>query len=779
VSRPVPDGAIRSWLDETMNKKVAPLDPSGVQEIALREALEERYLAYALSTIMHRALPDARDGLKPVHRRILYGMRLLRLDPGAAFKKSAKIVGDVMGNFHPHGDQAIYDALVRLAQDFSSRYPLVDGQGNFGNIDGDNAAAYRYTEARLTDVAALLLEGIDEDAVDFRPNYDGLSQEPVVLPAAFPNLLANGAQGIAVGMATSIPPHNVAELCDAALYLIEQPNARTKTLLKYVPGPDFPTGGVIVEPPEAIAEAYASGRGSFRLRARWKTEETGRGTYQIVVTEIPWQVQKMRLVERIAELMAEKKLPLLADMRDESAEDVRIVLEPRSRSVDPALLMESLFKLTELETRVPLNMNVLVRGRIPKVVGLAEALTEWLAHRREVLLRRSRHRLAQIEHRLEVLGGYLVAYLNLDKVIKIIRKEDEPKPVLMKTFKLSDVQADAILNMRLRNLRRLEEMEIRQEDKDLRIEKKSLEDLLRSEKQQWRKIAEQVREVREKYGPKTPLGKRRTGFAQAPAHDEAAIEQALVEREPITVVVSEKGWIRALRGQVADLSGLAFKADDGLKLAFFAETTSKLLLFATNGRFYTIDASKLPGGRGHGEPVRLFIELEQEADIVSVFRYQGGRKLLVASKLGNGFIVPEDECLANTRKGKQVLNVRPPDEARAVTPLEGEFIASIGENRKMVIFARDQVPEMNRGRGVRLQRYKDGGLSDIKTFEVEKGLTWTDSAGRVFTLSLKELSDWRGSRADAGRLAPKGFPKSNKFDAGATRVGNGKEAQED
>ena len=753
-----------------MNKKVIPPEPSGVQEIALREALEERYLAYALSTIMHRALPDARDGLKPVHRRILYGMRLLRLDPGAAFKKSAKIVGDVMGNFHPHGDQAIYDALVRLAQDFSSRYPLVDGQGNFGNIDGDNAAAYRYTEARLTEVARLLLDGIDEDAVEFRPNYDGVSQEPVVLPAAFPNLLANGSQGIAVGMATSIPPHNAAELCDAALHLIEQPNARTKTLLKYVPGPDFPTGGLVVDPPASIAEAYATGRGAFRVRAKWKTEETGRGTYLIVVTEIPYQVQKMRLVERIAELINEKKLPLLADMRDESAEDVRLVFEPRSRSVDPALLMESLFKLTELESRVPLNMNVLVRGRIPKVIGLAEALSEWLTHRRDVLLRRSRYRLSQIEHRLEVLGGYLIAYLNLDKVIKIIRKEDEPKPVLMKSFKLSDVQADAILNMRLRNLRRLEEMAIRQEDKDLRTEKKSLEEMIRSEKQQWKKIAEEIRQVRDTFGPKTPLGKRRTHFAEAPEHDEAAIEEALVEREPVTIVVSEKGWIRALRGQVADLSSLAFKADDGPNLAFFAETTSKLLVFATNGRFYTIDAAKLPGGRGHGEPVRLFADLEQETDIVSVFRYQSGRKLIVASSQGRGFVVPEDECLGNTRKGKQVLNVKPPDAARAVAPVEGELVAAIGENRKMLVFPIEQVPDMARGRGVRLQRHKDGGLSDIKTFEVEKGLTWTDSAGRVFNLTLRELSDWRGNRADAGRLAPKGFPKTNKFGNSGTRT---------
>jgi topoisomerase IV subunit A len=759
-----------------MNKKLIPPEPGDVQEVALREALEERYLAYALSTIMHRALPDARDGLKPVHRRILYGMRLLRLDPGAALKKSAKIVGDVMGNFHPHGDQAIYDALVRLAQDFSSRYPLVDGQGNFGNIDGDNPAAMRYTEARLTAAAQLLLDGIDEDAVDFRPSYDGVAQEPVVLPAALPNLLANGSQGIAVGMATAIPPHNVAELCDAALHLIEQPKARSKTLLKFAPGPDFPTGGLIVDPPEVIAEAYATGRGSFRLRARWKTEDTGRGTYQIVVTEIPWQVQKMRLVERIAELINEKKLPLVADMRDESAQDVRLIFEPRSRSVDPALMMESLFKLTELESRVPLNMNVLIRGRIPKVVGLVEALSEWLAHRREVLLRRSRYRLGQIEHRLEVLGGYLVAYLNIDKVIKIIRNEDEPKPVLMKTFKLSDIQAEAILNMRLRNLRRLEEIEIRTEDKELRAEKKSIEDLLRSEKAQWKMIAGQIRELRDKYGPKTPLGKRRTGFAEAPAHDEAAIEEALVEREPITVVVSDKGWIRALRGQVADLAGLAFKADDGLKLAFFAETTSKLLAFATNGRCYTIEAAKLPGGRGHGEPIRLFIELEQEADLVSVFRHQGGRRFIVASVQGRGFIVAEDECLANTRKGKQVLNVKPPDEARAIAPVEGELAAAIGENRKMLVFPLEQVPEMARGRGVRLQRHKDGGLSDLKTFEVEKGLTWTDSAGRVFTLSLKELADWRGNRADAGRLAPKGFPKNNKFDNRA--AANGKAAEQ-
>jgi topoisomerase-4 subunit A len=746
-----------------MGKQLIPPRDDDVEEIALREALEERYLQYALSTITGRALPDARDGLKPVHRRLLYAMQLLRLDPGAAFKKCARVVGDVIGKFHPHGDQAVYDALVRLAQDFAQRYPLVDGQGNFGNVDGDNPAAMRYTEARLTEVAHLLIDGIDEDAIDFRPTYDGSENEPVVLPGAFPNLLANGSQGIAVGMATAIPPHNVAELCDAALHLIGTPNARSRTLLKHVTGPDFPTGGVIVDPPESIAEAYTTGRGSFRVRARWHKEDTGRGTYLIVITEIPWLVQKGRLVERLAELINEKKLPLVADARDESAEDIRLVIEPRARTVDAELLMESLFKLTELESRISLNMNVLVKGRIPKVVGLAEALTEWLAHRREVLLRRSNFRLNRIEHRLEVLGGYLVAYLNLDRVIKIIRSEDEPKPVLMKAFKLSDVQADAILNMRLRNLRKLEEMEIRQEEKALRAERKKLKELIGSETEQWKKIADEVKEVRAKFGPKTPLGKRRTTFAQAPVHDEAAIEEALVEREPITVVVSEKGWIRTLRGTVSDLSGVAFKADDGPKFAFPAETTSKCLVFATNGRFYTLDAAKLPGGRGHGEPIRLFADLEQEAAVVAVFRHQGGRKFLVASTDGRGFVVPEDECLANTRKGKQVLNVTLPDEARAIAVVEGELVAAIGENRKMLVFPLEQVPEMTRGRGVRLQRYKDGGLSDVKAFKVEEGLSWTDTAGRAFTLTLKELADWRGNRADAGRLAPKGFPRSNTF----------------
>ena len=748
-----------------MGKSLIPPEPAEIHEVALREALEERYLAYALSTIMHRALPDARDGLNPVHRRILYGMRLLRLDPGTAFKKSAKIVGDVMGSFHPHGDQAIYDAMVRLAQDFSSRYPLVDGQGNFGNIDGDNPAAYRYTEARMTEVARLLLDGIDEDGVEFRLNYDGQSKEPVVLPGGFPNLLANGAQGIAVGMATSIPPHNAAELCDAALHLIEKPDAKSKALLKWVKGPDFPTGGIVVDSKEAIVEAYTTGRGSFRTRSRWTQEEGARGTWVVVVTEIPWLVQKSRIVEKIAELINEKKLPLVADVRDESAEDVRLVIEPKSRTVDPALMMESLFRLTELESKISLNLNVLIKGRIPKVVGLAECLREWLDHLRDVLIRRSNFRKTQIEHRLEVLGGHLVAYLNLDKVIKIIRTEDEPKPVLIKTFKLTEIQADAILNMRLRNLRRLEEMEIRTEDKDLRKELKGVEGLLASETEQWAKVGDQVRKVRDIFGPKTPLGKRRTTFDDAPEHDLAAIEEALVEREPCTVVISEKGWVRTLKGHVEDLSGLAFKTDDKLEHSFFAETTSKLLLFATNGKFYSLDVAKLPGGRGHGEPIRMFIDLEQDAAIISLFVNKGERKFLIASSEGQGFVVKEEDCVGNTRKGKQVLNVEMPNEARAITTVLGDTVAVIGTNHKMVLFGLDQVPEMARGRGVRLQKYTSSELSDVAVFDAKTGLTWKDSAGREHSMSMKELADWRGNRADAGRLAH-GLPKSNKFNRG-------------
>ncbi|MEW5962053.1 MAG: DNA topoisomerase IV subunit A [Pseudomonadota bacterium] len=739
-----------------------------IEPVSLKEALEERYLAYALSTIMGRALPDVRDGLKPVHRRILYAMRELKLDPNAGYKKCAKIVGEVMGNFHPHGDQAIYDALVRLAQDFAVRYPLVDGQGNFGNIDGDNAAAMRYTESRMTDVAQGLLEGIDEDTVDFRATYDGTNKEPVVLPAAFPNLLANGSVGIAVGMATSIPPHNVDELCAALLHLIKHPNATIEKLVEMVPGPDFPTGGIVVEPKEQILEAYRTGRGGFRLRARWDKEETGRGTYQIVVTEIPYQVQKAKLVEKLAELMGEKKLPLLADVRDESAEEVRLVLEPKSRSVDPLLLMESLFRLTELETRVPLNMNVISGGQIPNVLSLREALQQWLEHRVEVLVRRSEFRLKKIEHRLEVLDGYLVAYLNIDEVIRIVRFEDEPKAKLMSVFNLTEVQAEAILNLRLKSLSRLEEMEIKAEHDKLSKERRELKALLKSDDLQWQRIAEEVKETRERYSKKTPLGRRRSELADAPEID-IDLDAAMTEKEPVTVILSEKGWIRAMKGHIEDTSKLDFKQGDGLKWAIPAYTTDKLLLLASNGKFFTLEAKDLPGGRGHGEPVRLMVDLEADADVVEAFVHEPGRKLLVASTAGNGFLVAEDEVVAATRKGKQILNVAAPEEARVCVPADGDMVATIGENRKMLVFPLADVSELARGKGVILQRFKDGGLSDVRVFAKANGLTWIDSAGRTFTLDAKELREWIGERAQAGRVAPKGFPRSNRFGPAFTR----------
>jgi topoisomerase IV subunit A len=747
-----------------MGKRIPPPDSQGpIEPVNLREALEERYLAYALSTIMHRALPDVRDGLKPVHRRLLYAMQQLRLSPQGEFRKCAKIVGDTMGNFHPHGNQAIYDALARLAQDFSVRYPLVDGQGNFGNIDGDNPAAERYTEARMTEVAARLLDGIDEDTVDFRANYDGREQEPSVLPANFPNLLANGSSGIAVGMATSIPPHNVGELCDAALHLIKFPNATADKLVDFVPGPDLPTGGVIVEPREEIVKAYKIGRGSFRLRAKWEQEDTGRGTYQIVVTEIPYQIPKARLVARIAELMLQKKLPLLADIRDESTEEVRIVLEPKSRSIDPVLLMESLFKLTELETRVPLNMNVLSRGQVPNVLGLRQVLREWLDHRQAVLVRRSKFRLAKIDHRLEVLDGYLIVYLNIDKVIKIIREKDEPKPALIKAFKLTDVQAEAILNMRLRALRKLEEMEIRREHESLTTERKELKSLLASKDKQWKMIAGEIKALKDQFGQKTEIGRRRTSFAEAPEGVEVDLAEAMIEKESVTVVLSEKGWIRAIRGHQTEPESLAFKEGDKLKSFVKAQTTDTLLLFATNGRFYSLGADKLPGGRGHGEPFRLMIDIEEAADAVELFVHQPGRKLLVAGSGGHGFIVNEDEVLAMTRKGKQVLNVPEGEGAVVVAPVSGDSVAVIGENRKLLLFPLSELPEMPRGKGVRLQRYKDGALSDAKVFDKKEGLTYLDAAQRSFTLSATELRDWWGQRAQAGRLPPKGFPKSGKF----------------
>lgn len=746
-----------------MGKPVEPPPEEESERVDLKSALEERYLAYALSTIMHRALPDARDGLKPVHRRILHAMRLLRLDPGQVHKKCARIVGDVIGKFHPHGDQSVYDALVRLAQDFAQRYPLVDGQGNFGNIDGDNAAAYRYTEARMTEVARLLLDGIEEDAVDFRETYNGEDEEPMVLPAAFPNLLANGSQGIAVGMATSIPPHNAAELCDAALYLIQHPQTTSEQLMTFVPGPDFPTGGIIVETRASMVETYRTGRGAFRTRARWQVEDQGRGTWVAVVTEIPYMVQKGRLIEKIAELINERKLPLVADLRDESAEDIRIVVEPRARNVDANLMMESLFRLSELEARIPMNMNVLTGGLVPRVLGLAEALRAWLDHRREVLLRRSRFRLGQIEKRLEILRGLLIVYLDLDRVIKIIREEDEPKLELMRYFELSEVQANAILDTRLRALRKLEEMQLKTELDELTNEKGQIEGLLASEATQWKTISWDIREVKKLFGPETAIGRRRTTFADMPETTEIDLTQAMVEREPVTVVISKKGWIRALKGHVQDLSTLAFKGDDGLRTAFFTETTAKLLIVATNGKIFTLEASKLPGGRGFGDPVRLMIELEESAEIVAAFPYRAGLKLLMASTEGRGFVVPSDDVVANTRKGKQVLNVDMPIEAMLAVPAEGDHVAIIGQNRKLLCFPLAEVAEMSRGKGVRLQRYKDGGLSDAKVFKLADGLTWLDSSGRTWTVAQTELTEWLGHRAEAGRLPPKGFPKNNRF----------------
>jgi len=746
-----------------MGKPVNPPSGGEIENINLKDALEERYLAYALSTIMHRALPDARDGLKPVHRRILHAMRLLRLDPKSAPKKCARIVGDVMGQYHPHGDQSIYDALVRMAQDFAQRYPLADGQGNFGNIDGDGAAAMRYTEAKLTEVARLLLEGIDEDSVDFRETYDQANEEPVVLPAAFPNLLANGSQGIAVGMATSIPPHNAAELCDAALHLISKPNASTEQLMQFVQGPDFPTGGIIVDTPASMAETYSTGRGSFRVRARWRKEDLGRGNWQVVVTEIPYGVPKSRLIEKIAELLQEKKLPLLADVRDESAEDIRVVLEPRAKTVDPIILMESLFKLTELESRIPMNVNVLAGGKVPKVLSLAECLREWLDHRREVLIRRSTFRLAAIDKRLEILGGLLIVYLDLDRVIKIIREEDEPKAELMRVFKLTEVQANAILDTRLRSLRKLEEMELKREQKNLRDEKAKIEELLGSEKVQWKTVAAEIKEVRKTFGPDTALGKRRTTFDQAPDTSDIDFAEAMIEREPITVIVSEKGWVRAMKGHQEDLSSLQFRGDDKLKTAFFAETTSKIIVVANNGRFFTLDASKLPGGRGFGDPIRLMVDLEEGADFIAAFPYKAGSKLLVVGSDGRGFIVPADDVTANTRKGKQILNLDAPATMVVCTDAQGDHVAIIGENRKLLIFPVKQVPEMTRGKGVRLQRYKDGGVSDAKVFTLKEGLTWKDTSGRTWTVAKEDLRDWMGDRTEAGRLPPKGFPKSNKF----------------
>jgi topoisomerase IV subunit A len=741
-----------------MAKKPSNTVAIEIKNRELGEIVAEKYLSYALSTIISRSLPDVRDGLKPVHRRVLYAMAQLQLRPEAQPRKSAKVVGDVMGNLHPHGEAAIYDTLVRLAQDFSVRYPLIDGHGNFGNIDGDNAAAMRYTEARLTPVAELLLEGLEEDAVDFKPTYDGRMIEPAVLPANFPNLLANGSSGIAVGMATNIPPHNVAELCEALEHIIENPSCETKDLLKYVRGPDFPTGGILAENKSAIREAYETGRGSFRIRAVWKTEKLKNDKWQIVVTEIPYQIQKSRLIEKIAELITTKKLPFLDDITDESAEDVRVVLTPRNYGMDPELLMAQLFKLTDLESRFSLNMNVLDGGATPRVMSLKDVLQCFLDHRQEVLVRRSKHRLENIEHRLEVLKGLLIAYLNIDEVIHIIRTQDDPKAVMMKKFKLSDVQAEAILNMRLRSLRKLEEVEIKREHKELLEEKDELEKLIGSKARQMTAVRKQVKHLGELFAQTTPLGKRRTHIGSAPEEIEVAIHE-LIEKEPITVICSEKGWIRAMKGHLEQdkIDAISYKEGDSHKFALHVETTDKLIVFGTNGKFYTLGCDKLPPGRGFGEPVRLMIDLQNEADIVALFKHDPERKLLVAGDDARGFIVPEKEILSQTRNGKQCLLVKEGVEAKVCTPVVGDSVACISDNRKLLIFPLEQVPEMTRGVGVILQK---GGLSDAKTFTYKEGLTWM-SAGSERT--EKGLKAWKGERAQAGMLPPNGFPKSKKF----------------
>jgi len=763
---------------------------------SLRRAIGDRYLTYALSTIMHRALPDARDGLKPVHRRILYAMSRLRLSPSGGFLKSAKISGDTMGDFHPHGDAAIYDAMARLAQDFNVRYPLVDGQGNFGNIDGDNPAASRYTEARMTAAAEALLEGLSEDAVDFRPNYDGRLEEPAVLPATFPNLLANGASGIAVGMATNIPPHNLDELIKGCLRLIDTPDTRDDTLLNDIPGPDFPTGGVLVESPQNIAEAYRTGRGSFRLRAKWEVEDLGRGQWQIVVTEIPYQVQKSKLIEKLAEVIQTKKVPVLADVRDESAEDIRVILEPRARTVDPQVMMGMLFRNSDLETRFSLNMNVLIDGVTPKVCSLKEVLRAFLDHRREVLLRRSRYRLGKIDHRLEVLEGFIVAFLHLDRVIDIIRYDDDPKQALMTEdwaqdharatseadyvspirpdadpeVSLSEVQVEAILNMRLRSLRRLEELELIAERDALMKERAEIEDLLESEELQWARIADQLKETRKLFGKTSKGGARRTLIEEAEEVADVPLE-AMIEREPITVVCSKMGWVRAMTGHIDLDRELKFKDGDGPRFIFHAETTDKLLVFGANGRFYTVAATNLPGGRGMGEPLRLMIDLPNEVEIVDILIHRPGKKLIVASAEGNGFVVATDEVVAQTRGGKQVLNVKD-TVAKVCKVVAGDHVAVVSENAKFLVFPLEELPEMARGKGVRIQKYKkaagrqgmlelDGGLSDLTTFNWADGLSWQMGGGK--TRTEPDMTEWKGARAGVGKRAPYGFPKSNRF----------------
>jgi len=745
---------------------IAELPDDSIRNTPFDSALSDRYLVYALSTITARSLPDVRDGLKPVHRRLLWAMRLLKLDPASGYKKCARVVGDVIGKYHPHGDQSVYDAMVRLAQTFSLRYPLVDGQGNFGNVDGDNAAAMRYTEARLTPAAGELMAGLDEGTVDFRPTYNGEEEEPEIFPGLFPNLLANGASGIAVGMATSIPPHNVAELIDAAVFLIDRPEAASAELMQFVRGPDFPTGGVLVDSATTIAEAYASGRGAFRVRALIEKVDEKGGGWHLVVQQIPYQVQKSKLIEQIAALINDKKLPILADVRDESDEEIRIVLEPRSRTVDAGMLIDSLFRLTDLEVRVPLNLNVLDANRTPGVMSLKAALAAWLAHQFDVLVRRSRHRLAKIADRIELLDGYLVAYLNLDRVIQIIREEDEPKPVMIAEFALTDRQAEAILNMRLRSLRRLEEFEIKKERDALDAEGKGLEALIESPARQRTRMKRDLTALRERYGPETALGARRTTLSEAGPAREIPLE-AMIEREPVTVILSQRGWIRAMKGHVDDaaLAAVKFKEGDGPDHAIRAQTTDRILLATDQGRFYTLPADRLPGGRGFGEPVRLFAEIEGDARIAAMLVARPGAELLLASADGRGFVVDMGEVAAETRKGKQVVNLRDGIKLKVVRPVapDDDYVAAIGDNRKMVVFPLSELPRMARGQGVTIQRYKDGGLSDAISFRLDDGLSWTMGGESGRTRTEADLSLWRAARGAAGRMPPVGFPRDNRF----------------
>ncbi len=735
------------------------LDDERIYDVKLKEELSKRYLSYAMSTIVARSLPDVRDGLKPVHRRLMYAMRQLKLDPKSGFKKCARVVGDVIGKYHPHGDSAVYGAMVRLAQDFSVRYPLVDGQGNFGNVDGDGAAAMRYTEARLTDFAIALMDGLGENSVDFMDTYDGEEQEPVVMPAGVPNLLCNGTSGIAVGMATNIPPHNLGEVADALLHLIKNPECEIKDLVKYVKGPDFPTGGLIIADNKAIIDAYTHGKGYFRIRAKWEREDLGHGQYQIVVTEIPYQVVKSKLIEKIAQLMEDKKLPLLSDVRDESAQDIRIVLEPKNRTVDENLLMEHLFKQTELETRFAMNMNVLSSDGVPKVMSLKEVLKEYLDHRHKVLVRKSQYRLQKILARLEILSGYLVAYLNLDEVIRIIREEEDSKTCLMKTFSLTDNQAEAILNMKLRNLRKLEEEEIRSEFDELTEEKNSIEALLSNESLRLEKLSEEFNLMKDKFGKKTPLGRRRSQFADMPDDVDMPIE-VMVEKEPITVILSQKGWIRSMKGYIPLTDEFKFKEDDCLLSVIHAYTTDKIVLFDSSGKFFNINGSDIPSGRGFGQPVRLLADLGVEDNIVSMFVFEKGAKYIVSSDYGHGFIIDESHILAQTRNGRKILNLAEGEVASFCKKIEGDMVAIVGENRKLLIFKLEEIPSMARGRGVTLQKYQGCKMSDIQTFKQEDGFCYNRSGG---VANEKELLTWLGHRAGVGRLVPFGFPKNNKF----------------